>query len=210
MKRFSDDLGSTIDEQDNLLQMFLIEQAIEAAYQITDDVSRSFALSDCVATICDFAQEKDNGKDYLEFVSSLLSKIDNTEARIRAFCSYASALAFFGENDIAEKKIKEALSLLPTIRDDFSYRDALFELLTTITEIGFLIENPSLLTESLLLFNSLSQGQQAYIKAYLSTFTEGEEKRKLLKEALTQAAEIPTPSHRSKVLLELAALLVDY
>ena len=44
VRRIKDDLGKTIDEADNLAKMIMIEQGIDAAYEIEEPISRSYAF----------------------------------------------------------------------------------------------------------------------------------------------------------------------
>jgi len=109
MKRTKDDIGSTIDGEDNLAKMIMIEQAIDSAEEITEEVSRSYAFCDsrsyafcdCVITIVELARETNN-KDALEGVKPLLKKIENISAYVRAQSYYAIALASFNEGEEAQ------------------------------------------------------------------------------------------------------------
>ena len=60
VRRIRDDLGRTVDAEDNLAKMIMSEQAIDSAYEIDEPISRSYAFCDCIIAISEFARETSN------------------------------------------------------------------------------------------------------------------------------------------------------
>ncbi len=184
----------------------MIEQAIDAAYEIDEIVSRSYAFSDCILAILDFARETHN-EATIPRVEILLEQVANKGAYARSLSYYAVALAFFGHEEQAEKTIFEAIKTTALIRDDFDRRDALLDIATSIGDISFLLTDRHLLEKALSFSEQLTDGQKAYLFGYLSTLVSEEESTILMQNALGIAEQITDPITKSKVFLELANLL---
>ncbi len=209
MKRTKDDIGSTIDGEDNLAKMIMIEQAIDSAEQITEEVSQSYAFCDCIIAIVELARE--TGKqDVLDGVKPLLRKTKNIGAYVRAQSYYAIALASFNFSEEAQEILKKAVKKSFQIKDDFDRRDAILDIATAAGDISFLNENKSMLETALNLSTHLTKGQTAYLYGYLANILEGEESKSLMREAVTIAGNISDHSTRSKAFLELANLLSNF
>lgn len=209
MKRTKDDIGSTIDGEDNLAKMIMIEQAIDSAEEITEEVSRSYAFCDCVIAIVELARETGN-KEALEGVKPLLKKIENTGAYVRAQSYYAIALAAFDSGEEAQVILQRAIKKSFQIKDDFDRRDAILDIATAAGDISFLNENKAMIETALNLSPHLTKGQIAYLYGYLANILEGEESKSLMGEAVEIAGNVKDPITRSKVFLELASLLSNY
>jgi len=209
MKRTKDDIGSTIDGEDNLAKMIMIEQAIDSAEQIAEEVSQSYAFCDCIIAIVELARETGN-QDALDGVKSLLRKTKNIGAHVRAQSYFAIALASFNFSEEAKEILQKAIKKSFQIEDDFDRRDAILDIATAAGDISFLNENKSMLETALNLSTHLTKGQTAYLYGYLANIIEGEESKFLMREAVTIAGNIPDPSTRSKVFLELANLLSNF
>ena len=209
MKRTKDDIGSTIDGEDNLAKMIMIEQAIDSAEEITEEISRSYAFCDCVIAIVELARETGN-QDALEGVKSLLKKIENTGAYVRAQSYYAIALAAFDSGEEAQAILQRAIKKSFQIKDDFDRKDAILDIATAAGDISFLNENKAMIETALNLSPHLTKGQIAYLYGYLANILEGEESKSLMGEAVELAGNIKDPITRSKVFLELASLLSNY
>ena len=108
VKRHKDDLGSTIDAEDNLTKMILIEQAIDAANKINETVSRSYAYYDCLTAILDFARESNN-EAILNRADSILAEIQNKGAHARALSYLAVVLSALNYEEEAEKALLDAI-----------------------------------------------------------------------------------------------------
>jgi hypothetical protein len=206
LKRTKDDIGSTIDGEDNLAKMIMIEQAIDSADEITDEISQSYAFCDCVIAIVELARETNN-EDALDGVKPLLKKIKNTGAYVRAQSYYAIALASFNEGDEAQTILQNAVKKSFQIKDDFDRRDAILDIATAAGDISFLIETKSLIEMAVNLSTHLTKGQTAYLYGYLSNILDGEESKSLMREAVEIAGKVKDPITRSKVFLELAGLM---
>ncbi|MHA1125661.1 MAG: hypothetical protein ACTSO7_08470 [Candidatus Heimdallarchaeota archaeon] len=209
MKRTKDDIGSTIDGEDNLAKMIMIEQAIDSAEEITDNVSQSYAFCDCVIAIVELARETSN-QEALEGVKPLLKKIVNTGANVRAQSYYAIALASFNSGEEAQAILQKAIKRSFEIKDDFDRRDAILDIATAAGDISFLNENKAMIETALNLSSHITKGQMAYLYGYLSNILEGEESKALMREAVEMAGNIKDPITRSKVFLELASLLSNF
>ncbi|MHA1504517.1 MAG: hypothetical protein ACTSPT_04910 [Candidatus Heimdallarchaeota archaeon] len=209
MKRTKDDIGSTIDGEDNLAKMIMIEQAIDSAEEITEEVSRSYAFCDCVITIVELARETNN-KDALEGVKPLLKKIENISAYVRAQSYYAIALASFNEGEEAQAILQRTIKKSYQIKDDFDRRDAILDIATAAGDVSFLSENKTLIETALNLSPHLAKGQIAYLYGYLANILDGEESKSLMREAVEIAGKVKDPIIRSKVFLELAGLMSNF
>ena len=209
VKRIKDDLGGTIDGEDNLARMILIEQAIDAANEIKDVVSRSYAFCDCIISIVEFARESSN-EQALEQVDSLFEEITNKGAYVRAQAFYALALASFERESEAEEIILDAIRNTVLIKDDFDRRDAILDLATSAGDISFITNNTDLIETAIALSQKLTKGQKAYLYGYLSVILEGEEGISLMRDAVDIANEIKDPITRSKVFLELSNLFTSF
>lgn len=207
MKKTKDDLGSTIDGEDNLARMILIEQAIDAAYEIDEDISRSYAFCDCIIGVVEFARESNN-EEVLQRVHPLLEEINNKGAYVRAQSAYSLVIASFGRIEESIQVLEEAIKNAQLIKDDFDKRDALLDLATSAADIALIADNTNLTEIALTLANELTKGQRAYLYGYLSTLKneDDEESKSLMREAVSIADEISDPITRSKVFLELASL----
>ena len=115
MKQFKDDLGSTIDAEDNLTKMILIEQAIDTAHSIIEPVSRSYAFYDCLTSVLDFARESNNF-NLLDRSESILDEIDNKGAHARALSYLAVVLATFQREEHAEDTLIDAINTTTKIK----------------------------------------------------------------------------------------------
>ncbi|MBN1331143.1 MAG: hypothetical protein JXA54_16850 [Candidatus Heimdallarchaeota archaeon] len=184
----------------------MIEQAIDAAYEIDEIVSRSYAFSDCVLAILDFARETHN-EATLERVESLLEQVANKGAYTRSLSYFAVALAFFGYEERAEETILKAIKTAALIRDDFDRRDALLDIATSAGDISFLLTDRNMIEKALSFSEQLTEGQKAYLFGYLSTLVSEDESTILMQNALEIAEQIDDPITRSKVFLELSNLL---
>lgn len=209
LKKIRDDLGGTIDSEDNLARMILIEQAIDAAHDIDEEISRSYAYCDCVIGIVEFAREGNNDH-VLERVPLLLDKIMNTGAYVRAQSFYALALASFDRAEEANEILVDAIRNAVSIKDDFDRRDALLDIATTAADISLLTDNDEMINTALNLSDELTQGQKAYLYGYLSVILTGEEAVSLMREAVDLANEINDPITKSKVFLELSSLQSNF
>ncbi|MFW9923858.1 MAG: hypothetical protein ACFFDW_11295 [Candidatus Thorarchaeota archaeon] len=207
MKKTKDDLGSTIDGEDNLARMILIEQAIDAAYEIDEDVSRSYAFCDCIIGIVEFARESNN-EEVLQRIHPLLEEINNKGAYVRAQSAYSLVAASFGRIEESIQVLEEAIKNAQLIKDDFDKRDALLDLATSAADIALITDNSNLTELAMTLANELTKGQRAYLYGYLSTLKgeEDDESKSLMREAVSITDEITDPITRSKVFLELASL----
>ncbi|HUT81523.1 MAG TPA: hypothetical protein VMZ29_10010 [Candidatus Bathyarchaeia archaeon] len=184
----------------------MIEQAIDAAYEIDEIVSRSYAFSDCILAILDFARETHN-EATLERVEILLEQVANKGAYARSLSYFAVALAFFGHEEEAEKTMLEAIKTTALIKDDFDRRDALLDIATSAGDISFLLTDRRMIDKALSFSAQLTDGQKAYLYGYLSTIVSEEESTILMQNALEIAEQIADPITRSKVFLELSNLL---
>ncbi len=200
-----DDLGKTVDQEDNLARMILIEQAVDAAFEIEDKVSRSYAFCDCIIGIIEYAREI-NKEDTLEKIPALFTEIDNKGAYVRAQSFYAIALASFGYEDEAENILLEAIKNSTKIKDDFDRRDAILDITTAAGDMSFLLEKSELIVTALNLAENLAKAQKAYLYGYLSVILSGEESTSLIRKAVDVANSIRDPIARSKVYLELSSL----
>ena len=208
MQRIKDDLGSTVKAEDNLPRMIMIEQAIDAAYEIKGEVSKSYAFCDIIMAITDFARETNNASA-LEMIKKLLREIKNRGAKVRALCYYAVTLADFDHGKEAEKILIRALNLAIHIQDDFDRRDALLEIATAAGDLSFILDKPGLVQIALGLEDQLIKGQQSYLKGYLSQIVKGSKRLELIREATSIAESIEDPIARSKAFLDLANLLTN-
>ncbi len=209
MKKIRDDIGKTIDSEDNLPKMILIEQAIDSAYEIEEPVSRSYAFCDCIIAILEFARETSN-EETLERIVPLLDQINNKGAYARAKCYLAVVLASFNRTDEAEDALLEAINYATEIRDDFDRRDAFLDIATSLGDISFMQNKRKLLDMSLHFSDQLTQGQKAYLFGYLSTIISDEDGIALMRDAIEIANKIKDPITRSKVFLELSGLLTNF
>ncbi len=200
-----DDLGKTVDQEDNLARMILIEQAVDAAYEIEDKVSRSYAFCDCIIGIIEYAREI-NKEDTMENIPSLFTEITNKGAYVRAQSFYAIALASFGHEDEAENILLEAIRNSIGIKDDFDRRDAMLDIATAAGDMSFLLDKKELITTALTLIENLTKAQKAYLYGYLSVILTDEESTSLMRKAVDVANSIRDPIARSKVYLELSSL----
>lgn len=209
VKRTKDDIGNTIDGEDNLAKMIMIEQAIESAEEIRDKISRSYAFCDCIITIVELARET-NDKEALDGVEPLLEKIDIKAAYVRAQSYNAIALASFNEGDEAEAILQRAIKKSFEIKDEFVRRDAIMDIATAAGDISFLAENKTFIEMAVNLSTHLTKGQTAYLYGYLANILDGEESKSLMREAVEIAREVKDPVTRSKAFLELAGLMSKY
>ncbi|MGC9778281.1 MAG: hypothetical protein HZR80_03475 [Candidatus Heimdallarchaeota archaeon] len=209
MKKIRDDIGKTIDSEDNLPKMILIEQAIDSAYEIEEPVSRSYAFCDCIIAILEFARETSN-EETLEGIIPLLDQINNKGAYARAKCYLAVVLASFNKTDEAEDALLDAINYATEIRDDFDRRDAFLDIATSLGDISFMQNKRKLLDMSLHFSDQLTQGQKAYLLGYLSTIISDEDGIALMRDAIEIANKIKDPITRSKVFLELSSLLTNF
>jgi hypothetical protein len=209
VRRIKDDIGKTIDEADNLAKMIMIEQAIDAAYEIDEPISRSYAFCDCIIAIAEFARES-NSYETLERTQPLLEQITNRGATARALSYLAVVLSSLGNEDEAEKAILDSIKYASEIRDDFDRRDALLEIATAAADMSFLLNKRKLVNLGLQFQDQLTKGQKAYLFGYLATILPSEEGTQLMREAMNIANQIRDPITRSKVSLELAALLTGF
>jgi hypothetical protein len=210
MKLSEDDSGKTIDESDNLPRMILIEQAIDAAYEIEETISQSYALCDCVLAITEYARETEDTSVFNE-VQILIHDIANIGAKVRANCYYALALASFDFTQEAEKRLKTALDAAWRIKDDFDRKDAFLEISTTMIDVAFLQSSEKLVGDALSLLEELADEQKAYLLAHLSSVVDDSDRKSaLLQEAIALAESITDPIIRSKTFLELTSLLTNF
>ncbi len=200
-----DDLGKTVDQEDNLARMILIEQAVDAAYEIEDKVSRSYAFCDCIIGIIEYAREI-NKEDTMEKIPTLFTEITNKGAYVRAQSFYAIALASFGHEDESENILLEAIRNSIGIKDDFDRRDAMLDIATAAGDMSFLLDKTELITTALTLIENLTKAQKAYLYGYLSVILTDEESTSLMRKAVDVANSIRDPIARSKVYLELSSL----
>ena len=200
-----DDLGKTVDQEDNLARMILIEQAVDAAYEIKDKVSRSYAFCDCIIGIIEYAREI-NKEDTMEKIPTLFTEITNKGAYVRAQSFYAIALASFGHEDESENILLEAIRKSIGIKDDFDRRDAMLDIATAAGDMSFLLDKNELITTALTLVENLTKAQKAYLYGYLSVILTDEESISLMRKAVDIANSIRDPIARSKVYLELSSL----
>lgn len=205
VKHIKDDLGSTVDSEDNVVRMILIEQAVDAALEIEEPVSRSYAISDCILAILDFARETSN-EALMARVETLLEEITNKGAQARTLSYIAVVLASFGQEIEAEKSITKAIQIASEIKDDFDRRDAFLDIATSAGDIFYLTTDEGQLEDALQFADQLTKGQRAYLFGYLASLLPRQKGAELLKEALKIADEITDPITRSKVYLELANL----
>ena len=208
MKR-KDDFDRTIDKEDNLTKMILIEQAIDTSFEIDDEISRSYAFCDCVMAIVEFAKETANEAP-LERIKELLEQIHNKGAYVRALAYYALGLASFEHEEEASEYLALAIEFAHKIKDDFDRRDAFLEIATTAADISFLTDEKEIINLPLKIAEYLTNGQKAYLLGYLSTILDEPESESLMNEAKSIANKIKDPITKSKVLLELASLLTNY
>lgn len=208
VRRIKDDLGKTIDEADNLAKMIMIEQAIDAAYEIEEPISRSYAFCDCIIAISEFARET-NSYETLERTQPLLEQITNSGATARALSYLAVVLSSLNYEEEAEKALLDAIKYASKIKEDFDRRDALLEIATSAADMSFLLDKRKLVNLGLQFQDQLTQGQKAYLFGYLSTVIPSEEGTQLMREAMNIASQINDPITRSKVSLELATLLTS-
>ncbi|MBD3189864.1 MAG: hypothetical protein GF308_04435 [Candidatus Heimdallarchaeota archaeon] len=209
MKRVKDDLGSIIDAEDNLPRMLLIEEAIDAALEIREEVAKSYALSDIITTITDLARETNN-ENALNRIEHLLEDITNLGAKVRAICYYSVALADFGYKEKAEQMLIKALNLSVRIKDDFDQRDAFLEVATAAADLAFLLGRRDLIKLAKGLAEQLTKEQIVYLKGYLAQTVPAEEGLALFREAITTGESIENPISRSKAFLDLANLLASF
>jgi len=200
-----DDLGKTVDQEDNLARMILIEQAVDAAYEIEDKVSRSYAFCDCIIGIIEYAREI-NKEDTMEKIPTLFTEITNKGAYVRAQSFYAIALASFGHEDESENILLEAIRNSIGIKDDFDRRDAMLDIATAAGDMSFILDKNELITTALTLIENLTKAQKAYLYGYLSVILTDEESTSLMRKAVDVANSIRDPIARSKVYLELSSL----
>jgi len=200
-----DDLGKTVDQEDNLARMILIEQAVDAAYEIEDKVSRSYAFCDCIIGIIEYAREI-NKEDTMEKIPTLFTEITNKGAYVRAQSFYAIALASFGHEDESENILLEAIRNSIGIKDDFDRRDAMLDIATAAGDMSFILDKNELITTALTLIENLTKAQKAYLYGYLSVVLTDEESTSLMRKAVDVANSIRDPIARSKVYLELSSL----
>lgn len=205
MKKIKDDLGGTIDSEDNLAKMILIESSIDAAEEIDEEISKSYAFCDCIIGIVEFAREVNND-EVLGRVPLLLEKIKNTGALVRALSYYAISLASFDRGEEAEEILFDAIRKTTMIKDDFDRRDALLDLATSAADLSVLLNNNDFIDTALNLSEELTKGQKSYLYGYLSMLITGEESISLMREAVDLANDIDDPITRSKVFLELSSL----
>ena len=209
VRRIKDDLGRTVDAEDNLAKMIMIEQAIDAAYEIDEPISRSYAFCDCIIAISEFARETSNFET-LERTQPLLEQITNKGATARALSYLAIVLSALTHEEEAEKAILDAIKYASEIRDDFDRRDALLDIATSAADMSFLLNKRRLANLGLQFQDQLTKGQKAYLYGYLSTVLQSEEGTQLMREAMDIANQIKDPITRSKVSLELATLLTSF
>jgi hypothetical protein len=209
VKRTKDDLGSTIDAEDNLTKMILIEQAIDAAHQIHEPVSRSYALYDCLTMVLDFAREVSN-ENLLSLCNSILEEIQNKGAQARALSYLAVVLATFQKVELAEDTLMEAINTTALVRDDFDRRDAFLDIATSAADIFFLLNKRKMIDIAINLAEHLTIAQKAYLFGYLSTVLPDREGKQFLTNSLELAESIHNPITRSKVFLELASLVTTF
>ena len=209
VRRIRDDLGRTVDAEDNLAKMIMIEQAIDAAYEIDEPISRSYAFCDCIIAISEFARETSNFET-LERTQPLLEQITNKRATAIALSYLAIVLSALTHEEEAEKAILDAIKYASEIRDDFDRRDALFDIATSAADMSFLLNKRRLVNLGLQFQDQLTNGQKAYLYGYLSTVLQSEEGTQLMREAMSIANQIKDPITRSKVSLELATLLTSH
>ncbi|NHK32774.1 MAG: hypothetical protein FK730_15600 [Asgard group archaeon] len=209
MKRHKDDLGSTIDAEDNLTKMILIEQAIDAANKINETVSRSYAYYDCLTAILDFARESNN-VTILNRADSILEEIKNKGAHARALSYLAVVLATFNQEVLAEETLIEAINTSSLVKDDFDRRDAFLDIATSAADIFFLLNKRKMLDTALNLAEHLTKGQKVYLFGYIATVLPQEEGIHLMKNAMELAESIHDPITQSKVYLELANLITTF
>ncbi|MHA1212074.1 MAG: hypothetical protein ACTSSH_06400, partial [Candidatus Heimdallarchaeota archaeon] len=209
MKRIRDDLGSTIDGEDNLAKMIMIEQAIDAACEIEEPVSKSYAYSDCILAILEFSREVNNETN-LERVEALLEQVTNKGAKARTLSYLAVVQASFGHEEKAESSILEAIKTTALIKDDFDRRDALLDIATSAGDLFFLLNKRAMFDTALSFSDRLTRGQKAYLYGYLASLLTDKEGTSLMRQALEVAETIKDPITRSKVFLELASLLTNF
>ncbi len=209
MKKFQDDLGSTIDAEDNLTKMILIEQAIDAANKINEIVSRSYAYYDCLTAILDFARESNN-EGILNRVDSILKEIKNKGAHARALSYLAVIFATFNREELAEETLKEAINTSSLVKDDFDRRDAFLDIATSAADIFFLLNKQKMLDTALNLAEQLTIAQKVYLFGYIATVLPEEEAIQLMNNAMELADTINDPITQSKVYLELANLVTTF
>jgi len=207
--RSKDDIGKTVDKEDNLARMILIEQGIDAAYDIKEVVSRSYAFCDCILGIVEYAREVGQ-EDSLEKVPALFKEIVNKGAYVRAQSFYAVALASFEHEEEAESVLLEAIKNSTQIKDDFDRSDAILDIATAAGDISFLLERHELINTALGLSDNLTDGQKAYLYGYLSVILTGEESTSLMRKAVDIANSIKDPITKSKVYLELSTLSTNF
>lgn len=208
-KKYKDDIGRTIDGEDNLAKMILIEQAIDASFEIDEEVSRSYAFCDCIISIVEFARESHN-EETLERVKSLFKEIINNGAYVRAQSYYALGLASFGRIEEAETLIAEAIENTTLIKDDFDKRDAILDIATTVADLSIIADKPEFIELALDLAVELTKGQKAYLYGYLSTVISDEKRSKtLMRKAVEIVDKIRDPITKSKVFLELSNLITN-
>lgn len=209
MKRVKDDLGSIIDAEDNLPRMLLIEEAIDAALEIKEEVAKSYALSDIVTTITDLARETNN-ENALNRIEYLLEHIGNLGAKVRTLCYYSVALADFGYEEKSEQMLIQALNLSVRIKDDFDQRDAFLEVATAAADLSFLLGKRELIKLAKGLADELTKEQIVYLKGYLAQILPSEESLILFREAISLGESIENPISRSKAFLDLANVLASF
>lgn len=209
MKRYKDDLGNTIDAEDNLTKMILIEQAIDAANKINEIVSRSYAYYDCLTAILDFARESSN-ETILNRVDSILDEIKNKGAHARALSYLAVILATFNRGELAEETLIEAMNISSQVKDDFDRRDAFLDIATSAADIFFLLNKRKMLDTALNLAEQLTIAQKVYLFGYITTVLPEEEGILLMNNAMELADTINDPITQSKVYLELANLVTTF
>ena len=209
VKKIKDDIGKTIDSEDNLPKMILIEQAIDSAYDITEPVSRSYAFCDCIIAILEFARETNN-EETVGRIEPILDQITNKGAYARAKCYLAVVLASFNRIEEAEEALLDAINHATEIRDDFDRRDAFLDIATSLGDISFMQNKRKLLDMSLHFSDQLTQGQKAYLYGYLSTIMSDNDGKELMRDAIEIANNIKDPITKSKVFLELSSLLSNF
>jgi len=209
VKHIKDDLGSTVDSEDNIVQMILIEQAVDAALEIEEPVSRSYAISDCIMAILDFARETSN-EALMNRVEVLFEEITNKGAQARTLSYIAVVYSSFNHETAAEEKLLKAIQTASEIKDDFDRRDAFLDIATSAGDIFFLSNLEGLLETALHFSEQLTKGQRAYLYGYLASLLPEQKGAELMRRALKLADEITDPITRSKVYLELANLTNNY
>lgn len=206
VKRVKDDIGHIVDSEDNIARMILLEQAIDAAYEIDESVSRSYAFFDCVIAIFDYIRETSN-QDLLERIPPLLDEISNKGAYSRAMSYKAVVYASFEREEEALEALRIAIETAVRIKDEFDRQDALLDAATSTMDISYLLQKKSLVDQALSFADQLTNGQKAYLLGYMSTILPEGEGKFLMNEAIKIVNEIQDPITKSKIYIELATLM---